>query len=221
MKAISSTAWLPQWTRRVALEGSGRDPLGLSRVSDELTSILLRSIITTTDRARYYSFYTWVWSELVDLQEKAGEPLSPERLQVEFQRREAAFAVASLWGRKSDLPIVGIRQVESRASTPGDEDEELDLEFRVLPSNSLGGFGQYYGGCLHGLELVGYDPETGFAEKPTPLGQELARAFASATAQAPFIANPDCRRKRRVPRGVLKKSRELFSLDALTVPSAK
>ena len=28
--------YLPQWTRRVAMDGSGRDPLGLSRVCDSL-----------------------------------------------------------------------------------------------------------------------------------------------------------------------------------------
>jgi len=29
---------LPQWTRRVAMDGSGRDPLGLSRVDDSLSN---------------------------------------------------------------------------------------------------------------------------------------------------------------------------------------
>lgn len=28
--------FLPQWTRRVAMEGSGRDPLGLSRVYERI-----------------------------------------------------------------------------------------------------------------------------------------------------------------------------------------
>jgi hypothetical protein len=42
--------FLPQSTRRVAMEGSGHDPLGLSRVSDALTNFLLPSIITTTHR---------------------------------------------------------------------------------------------------------------------------------------------------------------------------
>ena len=55
----SMQSFLPRWTNRVVVEGSGRDPLGLSRVSDLFTDRLLPSIITTTDRARYYSIYPW------------------------------------------------------------------------------------------------------------------------------------------------------------------
>ena len=61
---MSSTAtYLPRWTRRVVMEGTGRDPLGLSRVSDEFTGFLLPSIITITPRARYFSFYPWAIRE--------------------------------------------------------------------------------------------------------------------------------------------------------------
>jgi len=86
----------PQWTRRVAMDGSGRDPLGLSRVSDALTNFLLPNIITTTDRARYYSFYTWA-ADIEALRKSNGRRISFEE---EFQRREAAFALASRIGQK-------------------------------------------------------------------------------------------------------------------------
>jgi hypothetical protein len=95
----------PQWTRRVAMDGSGRDPLGLSRVSDALTNFLLPNIITTTDRARYYSFYTWAIADIEALRKSNGRRISFEE---EFQRREAAFALASRLGQKIDLPIVGM-----------------------------------------------------------------------------------------------------------------
>lgn len=49
-------AMLPRWTKRVVTETGGRDPLGLSRVANSITDFLLTGIITTTDRARYYSF---------------------------------------------------------------------------------------------------------------------------------------------------------------------
>jgi hypothetical protein len=38
----------PQSTRCVAMDGSGRDTLGLSRMSDGLTNFLLPNIIKTT-----------------------------------------------------------------------------------------------------------------------------------------------------------------------------
>jgi len=87
------------------MDGSGRDPLGLSRVSDALTNFLLPNIITTTDRARYYSFYTWAIADIEALRKSNGRRISFEE---EFQRREAAFALASRLGQKIDLPIVGM-----------------------------------------------------------------------------------------------------------------
>src|SRR5207249_9871767 len=121
----------PQWTSRVAMEGSGRDPLGLSRVSDALTNFLLPSIITTTDRARYYSFYPWAIADIEALRKSKGGKISFEE---EFQRREAAFALASRLGQKVDLPVVGIRQVDTILAS-ADEGDNVDTDFRVLPSN--------------------------------------------------------------------------------------
>jgi hypothetical protein len=68
--------FLPQWTRRVAMDGSGRDPLGHSRVSDALTGYLLPDIITTTDRARYYSFYTWAVADIQALRQSKTAKVS-------------------------------------------------------------------------------------------------------------------------------------------------
>ena len=50
--------------------------MGLSRVSDALTKFLLPNIITTTDRARYYSFYTWVIADI----EKQREDKKAKRI---------------------------------------------------------------------------------------------------------------------------------------------
>lgn len=199
----------PQWTRRVAMDGSGRDPLGLSRVSDALTNFLLPNIITTTDRARYYSFYAWAIADIEDLRNaKAGRISFAE----EFQRREAAFALASRLGQKIELPIVGIRQVETILAS-ADEGDNVKTDFRVLPSNSTGGYGQYYGGCLHALDLVRVD-EQGEWINATERGRKLAEAFANATANSPYLTG-NWRTRPRVPKKVLQESAEVFSLDAL------
>ena len=134
--------YLPQWTRRVAMDGSGRDPLGLSRVSDALTGHLLPDIITTTDRARYYSFYTWAVSDIQALRQAKGVKVS---FLEEFQRREAAFALASSLGQKQKLPIVGIVRVEEILAAAGSS-SAVETDFQVLPYNRLGGYGQYYAG---------------------------------------------------------------------------
>lgn len=199
----------PQWTRRVAMDGSGRDPLGLSRVSDALTNFLLPNIITTTDRARYYSFYTWAIADIEALRKSNGRRISFEE---EFQRREAAFALASRLGQKIDLPIVGIRQVDVVLAS-ADEGGNVNTDFRVLPSNSTGGLGQYYGGCLHALGLIQVN-ENGEWASPSEQGRKVADAFAAATAKSSYLTG-NWRNKPRVPKAVLNGSAEFFSLDAL------
>lgn len=82
-------SYLPRWTKRAVLEGSGRDPLGLSRVSDNFTELLLPSIITTTNRARYCSFYPWA---LRGSHESLGDEEGTTNLIDEFGKREAAIA---------------------------------------------------------------------------------------------------------------------------------
>jgi len=183
----------PQWTRRVATEGMGRDPLGLSRVSEALTQFLLPGIITTTDRARYYSFYTWAIADIAATRSKAGRGFSFE---TEFQRREAAFALASRLDPKTDLSVVGYLKVNQKL-LEAEQDGVADTEFRVLPSNSLGGFGNYYGGCLRGMELATFDGN-GEWTVPEGRGGALAEAFTAATFKAPYLAG-DYRHRERVP----------------------
>ena len=191
------------------MDGSGRDPLGLSRVSDALTNFLLPSIITTTDRARYYSFYTWAIADFETLRKSKSGRVSFEE---ELQRREAAFALASRLGKRSELPVVGVRKVDE-ALASADESANVNTNFLVLPSNPAGGYGQYYSGCLHALDLVRVD-EQGEWTISTEHGRKLADAFTVATAQSPYLAG-NWRTRARVPKDVLRESAELFSLDAL------
>jgi hypothetical protein len=191
------------------MDGSGRDPLGLSRVSDALTNFLLPNIITTTDRARYYSFYTWAIADIEALRKSKDGRVSFEE---EFQRREAAFALTSRIGQKIDLPIVGLRAVRTILAS-ADDDDNLDTDFRVLPSNSTGGLGQYYEGCLRALDLIRVDEEGEWAS-PSEKGRKLAEAFAASVAKAPYLTG-NWRSRPRVPKKVLHESAEVFSLDAL------
>lgn len=203
----------PQWTRRVVTEGTGRDPLGLSRVSDLLTDYLLPGIITTTNRARYYSFYTWAISDVAAARATAGRRFSFE---AEFQRREAAFAMASQLGAKTDLTIVGIDKLKGKLAE-AEADDTADTAFPLL-LDPLGGFGNYYRGCLQSLQLTGFDEE-GDWMVPDGRGRKVADAFLAATRKAPYLKG-DWRHQERVPLDVLKKSAESFSLDGLRSPAA-
>lgn len=117
-------------------EGTGQDPLGLSRISDQLTSFLLPNIITTTNRARDYSFYVWAIADIQSPQEVSSDCGAFE---LEFQRREAAFALASQIGSMTGHSIVAVLSVKSVLQMA---DPVLDTDFRVLPARPTGGFGQ-------------------------------------------------------------------------------
>jgi hypothetical protein len=50
-KRIPTSDYFPRWTKREVVETSGRDPLGVSRVSDALTSHLLPKLLHNEDRS--------------------------------------------------------------------------------------------------------------------------------------------------------------------------
>lgn len=206
-------ALFPKWTEREVVEGGGRDPLGLSRVSDIFVDRLLPAIITTTDRARYYSFYPWAIREMED----SGEA-DDDQFVEGFRRREAAFAVASKIGKTTELPIVGITQVNAKMGGLVDVGE-LDTAFPVLPSSDLGGLGQYYHGCVARLGIADYGAET-FLTTFEGRGEKLAAAFAQSISKTPIakLAPEDWV---RIPAKILQDSARLFSLDGLREPEAR
>ena len=211
---MKASDYWPQWIARVASETSGRDPLGLSRVSDIITDSLLKGIITTTNRARYYSFYTWA------IYDSAMErPPNTKRWQIDdhLQRREAAFAIASKLGAPMPLQITGVTAVDRVLQ--GADTDDIPLGFRVLPSNSLGGFDQYYAGSIiNAFQLVRVN-ENGDLAVDSTRGVALAAAFEEATATSPFVKD-NWKRKTHVPLSVLKQSSDLFSLHGVLSPAA-
>lgn len=206
----STFDYLPRWTKRAFMKGSGRDPLGLSSVSDEFTGLLLPSIITTTDRARYYSFYPWAHRDGASTLDK--ENSSPNDYVEEFQKRDTAFALASGLYNNSKLPLVGSDKVSERLAEVNEE-QNISVAFRVLPSNALGGFGQNYVGCLATLQIGSYD-EAGIWRISNKRGEKLANAFARSISSVPYIQKKHGEAI-ELPLLDLKHSAELFSLDGI------
>lgn len=210
----SSNSFLPRWTKRAVIQGSGRDPLGLSLVSDAFTDLLLPAIITTTNRARYYSFYPWALRESAEASDGGdGEKSFVE----EFRKREAAFAIASKLSLTTNLTIVGVEQVNRHISEV--TDGSVSTTFRVLPSNDWGGFGQYYGGCLASLGLGSWD-EDGLWKVSETRGRKLADAFADAVADTPYVKSRGGS-MRSVPLSLLVDSAADFSLDGIRGDAAE
>jgi hypothetical protein len=203
-----ATVHLPKWTKRVVTELGGRDPLGLSRVSFAITDYLLRGIITTTSRARYYSFYPWALWHV----EQTEEPKRYAEFAAAFRRREAFLALATLQHNPDSASVVGADAVRPRLGKYRDTGE-VDTNFAVLPSNVLGGYGQYYGGSLYALGLT-HRTEDGVDRAAPGRGEALAKAFAYSVAQTQYCRQAHFQ-ERVIPFEILKKSAERFSLDSL------
>jgi hypothetical protein len=126
----------PIWTKRVVTEGSGRDPLGLSRVGYTIKDFLLSSNTNNT-RARYYSFYTWALWHI----EREECVRSDHEFAAAFWRREAAMAAIAMAHDPVTSPI-GVKAVRCRYES-GVETGLFDCDLFVahqvssLPSYSL------------------------------------------------------------------------------------
>src|SRR5262245_19149714 len=103
MAPTDAVVRLPRWTKHVVTELSGRDPLGLSRVSSLITEYLLQGIITTTRRARYYSFHPWALWHI----EENEQPKRYAQFTAAFRRREACIAMATLHQNPYSVSVVG------------------------------------------------------------------------------------------------------------------
>jgi hypothetical protein len=202
---------LPRWTKRVVAENSGRDPLGLSRVSGIIADYLLSGIVANTDRARYYSFYAWALWHI--------EHHEPPKAYADFvdslRRREAAAALATLDAGGRPVGIIATRKEYTRGKARG----ELNADFRILPSNQLGNFGQYYSGSLYALGLT-YRGEDGIDRAAEGAATRLAQLLQSQLARTPYIRNGTFRNA-AISVKDLRKTRRYLSIDAITQPFAE
>lgn len=188
----------------------GRDPLGLSRVAQSITDFLLTGIITQTDRARYYSFYCWaLWHIQIE------EP--PKKFQNfvdAFRRREAAVALATVLNDEATSPV-GVTAVRVKINE-GRPVGQFNSDFRVLPSNQLGGYGQYYGGSIYNLGLT-HSLEDGIARVTQGSAEALAIAFNDSIKNTPYIKKRLYLEK-NIPSKELDASKQFLTIDALSAP---
>jgi len=196
------------------MEGSGRDPLGLSRVSDEFTGFLLPSIITITPRARYFSFYTWAIRECGQAFEEGDSRTFDERLRC----IDTAFAISSRLGRTTDLTITGVDKVNAELPDPSSE-EPIDVLFPVLPSSERGAFSQAYGSSIDHLGLIQWTEEEAWKLRPGR-GDKLATDFSAAIRKTPYVLDGHISGQ-WIPPSVLGASAKSFSLDGIREPGAK
>lgn len=211
-KSILAREILPKWTARVATDVGGRDPLGLSRVAANVTDNLLRGIITTTDRARYYSFYSWVVWHI----NREDAPKAFQDFANGLRRREAMMALATVFEDSATSPV-GVNAVRPKLDLAR-QTKEVDCDFRVLPSNPMGGYSQYYAGSMYNLGLT-YS-EQGIDLVTKEVGEALASAYQKVVEKTPYIRKKQYK-KRYFPFDDLSASAASFSLDTISKDCCK
>jgi len=184
----------------------------MSRVAQWLTDRLLPGIITTTSRARYYSLYPWILWHV----RESGEGTSFDGFRSAFQRREAAIAIATILDGESNP--VGVDAARLKL-TQAEEDGAVNVNFKVLPANPLGGFGQYYSGCLYQLGLTEKNQD-GIDIPSGTMADRLAQAVQQTLSRTLYITQARFT-KASIPLKSLIESRTRLSLDALGKPYAK
>lgn len=209
---VNLTDYLPNWTKRVVTESGGRDPLALSRVAFNLTDYLLTGVITTTERARYYSFYSWVLWHI----EQEEEPENYSDFVDAFRRREAAMGLATL-ASKPALNPVGVEVLRNQLER-GKQSGEYDCNFKVLPSNPMGGYGQYYGSSIYHLKLS-YGDENSI-DKVDEIGKDLATAFHQTIQNTKYIKNGTFLQS-GISESDLTELQQSFTLDSIREDFAK
>jgi hypothetical protein len=213
VRALKAQALFPRWTKRVATEVGGHDPLGLSRVAHALADMLIPGIVTNTNRARYYALYCWILWHI----EQQSDATSVSDFRSEFQRREAAIAIATLL-RDPDASPIGVRAVSRRLRQARD-DGEVAVEFQVLPANPLGGFGQNYSGCLYQLGLT-YRPDGAMDRVVPGVADTLVGAVQATVAATPYVSK-GAFRPSHVSLKILEQSSDRLTIDAIRKPFAR
>lgn len=204
---------LPQWTKKVTFESGGRDPLGLSKLSDFMKGQLLRGIVTNNNRARYYSYFCWALWHI----ETAEPARSYKDFVDKFRRREAVLALATLADNPKASLLIGVEATGPKLAK-GRERGEVDCDFQILPSNRLGAFGQYFRGSLYELGLT-KRTEDGVYHVAPGQGERLAETFHAVATKTPYVKK-GLFAETRLPMNDLQKSQQYIALDAVRDPFA-
>ncbi len=190
--------WNPFWTDMVKIENGGRYPLLLNRFHDHLEEYLIKSIVSTTDRLRYISYCCWA---IGDIEHTMNCKVYYE-FEEAFRRRESALAVGTyILQPKSSVGNYAIYGTEAMKNMVDSENKNYDCTFKVLPSQQLGAFGQYYKGTLQNWGLI-YVDENGII-KLTEIGNELYKIMDMSLINSEYYKL--YKGKKKVPGIVLKK----------------
>lgn len=149
---------LAQWLERSLHDTAGQDPLGFNTISlDRILPQLMPGVLQLSERARYFSIYSWMLWEFA----RRKRPATSDELDRFIRRREFELCLAiKLCTHCYGEAAIGSRRAGPRV-TAGDDPFMRGGQSVDTPK---GGFGLYYRSPLQDLGAV--------VRAGTPLGEE-------------------------------------------------
>ena len=178
-----SIDYRPQWTTELAQNWVvGEDHLGIEGAAQSYQQYLVPGIITTTDRARYYSFYAWVLYRFIN--DPDSSRLMRDFRGPWFRRHEVALIHAG-YSHHMQGPVLGglvgsgVNAYKAKGYWNEGDPASLDVDYF---GNPLGGFGQYYATAMRTMGIIADSEHKSWVYSLTKRGEKLAQAYQSSIA---------------------------------------
>lgn len=178
----------PQWTTEITNNFVlGEDMLGVEGAAQSYQQWLIPGIISTTDHARYYSFYAWVLYRYIHSQ--TGNRLMQNFLGKYYKRHEVALILGA-YSHHIDGNFVrgltGAGNNYSKVRSWWDTSDPVSLDTNYF-QNELGGFGQYYITAMFVMGIIGDSENPSWVYPLTHRGEALAIAYENSIKKTRYF----------------------------------
>lgn len=179
---------IPQWTTEITDNiVPGEDMLGVEGAAQGYQQWLIPGIITTTDHARYYSFYAWVLHRFIN--SSTGNRLIRNFRGKFFKRHEVALILGSYSHHlKGELVrgLIGAGNNYNKVRSWWDTSDPVSLDVSYF-QNTLGGLGQYYLTAMQAMGIIGYSQNPSWVFQLTHQGEALAKAYEHSISKTNYF----------------------------------
>ena len=181
---------LPQWTTELTNNlVPGEDHLGIEGAAQGYQQILIPGIITTTLRARYYSFYAWILYRFINASDSSR--LLKDFRGSYYQRHEMAL-ILGVFSHHKDREVVsglvGSGTNNSKVRHWWESGDPVSLDIQYL-KEKLGGFRQNYITAMQTMEIIGTNEHPSWVYRLTARGESLAKAYESSIVHTRYAQN--------------------------------
>lgn len=176
-------AW-PQWTSLLSQrEVTGEDQLGIEGAAQSYQQYLMPGIISTTEHARYYSFYSWVLLRFI--RDPGSTRLLKDFRGSYFKRHELVFILAAYSHHEEEGGLQALVGSSKGRTYWESEDDPVSLD-QAYFQNTLGGFGQYYRTAMQAMGILAEKERPTWVYRLTERGERLAQAYGESISETNY-----------------------------------